>query len=81
MGQSEMEEAGHDAHVRVVVEAEHSYWEEEVGLHGCVGVEEAGLVHYDDHHEREEVEVPSVFQPQVVDWPSQFHRASLQNHR
>ena len=61
-----MEKVGQDAHVRVEVK---SYWK-------------VGLVHYDDHHhEREEVEVPSVFQPQVVDWSSQFHHASLQSHR
>ena len=70
-----MEKVGQDAHVRVKVK---SYWK--VGLRNHVGVEEVGLVHYDDHH-HERVEVPSVFQPQVVDWPSQFHRASLQNHR
>lgn len=34
VGQCEMEEVGQDddAHVKVVVEVEHSYWEE-VGLH------------------------------------------------
>ena len=81
MGQGGMEEAGHDAHVRVVVEVEHSYWEEEAGLHDCVGVEEVGLVRYDDHRERELVEVPSAFQLQVVDWPSQFHHTPLQSHK
>ena len=80
-GQNGMEEAVHDAHVRVVVEVGHSYWEEGVGLHDCVGVEEVGLVRYDDHHEREGVEVPFAFQLQVVDWPSQFHHASLQSRR
>ena len=81
VGQNGMEGVGQNAHARVV-EVEQSYWEEEVGLRDYAEVEEVGLVHYDaHHHEREEVEVLSVFQLQVVDWPSQFHHASLQSHK
>ena len=69
-----------DVHVRVAEEVEHSYWEG-VGLHDHVEVVEADPVHCDDHHEREEVELVSVYQLQVVDWPSQFHHAALQTRR
>ena len=80
--QSGTEEVGHDAYVRMVVEVEHSYWEvEEAGVHDHAGVEEVGLVHYGDHHDQEEVEVTSVLQLQVVDWPSQFHHTPQQSHR
>ena len=50
--------------------------------HDYVGAVEVELaLDHGGYHEREEVEVPSVSQLQVVGWPSQFHHVAQQTRR